>query len=339
MTDPEPGEAGPGRGQRSLPSADPATVATKAAMLRKLELDVTRRLDGMLSGDYLAIASGPGAEPAGARPYGPGDDARRIDWSLTARSLVAHIRTTEPDRELETWVVADRSASLDFGTAQREKREVVLAAVAAFGFLSVRTGNRLGVLIAGSDRIAAYPAKSGRLALLAALSRLYDIPRQEAGPSPGADLTAALIRVERTQPKRGQVVVVSDFLDTSGWERPLRRLALRHQVIAVQVIDPRELELPAVGFLSIVDVETGRQVHIQTNSGRLRQRYAAAAADRQEHIRSSIAHAGAEFVQLSTDRDWLLDVVRFIGVRRATRRPALAGAGGPRLFPVSGVVS
>ncbi len=128
-----------------LPPSPARPVAAKAAVLRRLELDVTRRLDGLLSGDYLAFASGPGTEPAGARPYGPGDDARRIDWSLTARALTPHVRTTEADRELETWVVADRSASLDFGTAEREKREVALAAVAAFGFLTVRAGNRLGV--------------------------------------------------------------------------------------------------------------------------------------------------------------------------------------------------
>ena len=131
------------------PSASPTAVATKAAVLRRLELDLTRRLDGMVSGDYLTFTPGPGTDPAGARPYGPGDDARRIDWNLTARALSPHVRTTEADRELETFIVADRSASLDFGTAQREKREVVLASVAAFGFLTVRAGNRLGVLVVG----------------------------------------------------------------------------------------------------------------------------------------------------------------------------------------------
>ena len=133
-------------------SASPATVAAKAAVLRRLELEVTRRLDGLLTGDYLAVAAGPGTEQAGARPYEPGDDARRMDWNLTARTLSPHVRTTNADREMETWVVADRSASLDFGTADREKRDVVLAAVAAFGFLTARHGNRLGVVVAGGDR-------------------------------------------------------------------------------------------------------------------------------------------------------------------------------------------
>jgi len=272
----------------------------------------------MVSGDYLALATGPGSEPAGARPYGPGDDARRIDWSLTARVLTPHIRTTEADRELETWVVVDRSASLDFGTAVQEKREVALAAVAAFGFLNIRAGNRLGVLIAGSDRIARLPARSGRSGVLAALSVLYDCPRRESGPAPGADLSAALSQVERTQRRRGQVVVISDFLDTTDWATPLRRLALRHQVVAVQVTDPRELVLPAVGMLEVVDTETGARLHVQTNSAELRDRYAAAAADRQERTRRLLADAGAEHLELSTDRDWLVDVARFVRRRRRT---------------------
>ena len=299
--------------------ATPAAVSAKASVLRRLELDVTRRLDGMLSGDYRGFTGGPGSEPAGARPYGPGDDARRIDWSLTARALETHVRTTDADRELETWIVADRSASLDFGTAQREKREVVLAAVAAFGFLTVRAGNRMGVLIAGGDDLVRIPATGGRQGLLAALSRCYDVPRREAGPSPRADLAAALGRLERTQPRRGQVVVVSDFLDADDWAAPMRRLGLRHQIIAVHVTDPRELELPAVGMLSVVDPETGRHLHVQTNSAKLRARYAAAAADRQRSIDRAIAGSGAAMLPLSTDRDWVADVVRFVGRRRRER--------------------
>ncbi|MDQ1392783.1 MAG: hypothetical protein QOF30_1760, partial [Acidimicrobiaceae bacterium] len=189
------------------PSTPPGALAAKAAFLRRLELDVTRRLDGLVSGDYLALTSGPGTEPAGARAYNPGDDARRIDWSLTARSLAPHVRTTEADRELETWIVVDRSASLDFGTALREKREVALAAVAGFGFLCVKAGNRFGVIIAGGDRLRQLPASGGRPGLLAALSALYDTPRRMTPPHPSADLTGGLVRLERTQPRRGQVVV------------------------------------------------------------------------------------------------------------------------------------
>ncbi len=297
-------------------------------MLRRLELDVTRRLDGLLSGDYLARAVGPGTEPAGARAYQPGDDARRIDWNLSARALAPHVRTTDADRELETWVVADRSASLDFGTARREKREVVLAALAAFGSLSVRAGNRFGVLVAGGEKLLRIPARSGPRALMAALAAVYDTPRRGSGPAAGADLAAALTRLHRTQQRRGQVIVLSDFLDRGDWSTALRRIALRHQVIAVPILDPRELELPPVGMLALVDPETGQRLHVQTNSPALRERYAAAAAARQEEIRRAVLRSGAEYLPLTTDRDWLVDIAAFVSSRRGGgRRPVESGAG------------
>ncbi len=314
------------------PPAAPATVvAAKAAVLRRLELDLTRRLDGMVSGDYVTFSSGPGSEAAGARPYGPGDDARRIDWNLTARAMAPHVRTTEADRELETMIVADRSASLDFGTAEREKREVVLASVAAFGFLTVRSGNRLGVLIAGGDKLVRMPARSGTLGLMSALSALYDTPRHQTSPGSDADLAAALVRLEKTQPRRGQLVVVSDFLDGTDWARPLRRLAMRHQVLAAQITDRREFELPAVGMLSVVDAETGQRLHVQTNSVVTRARYAEAAVKRHDDIRRSIARAGGGHLVLSTDRDWLVDIVRFVVRRRTERVPARSRGIGARL--------
>jgi uncharacterized protein (DUF58 family) len=279
----------------------------------------------MVGGDYLAFAHGVGTEPAGARTYSPGDDARRIDWNLSARAFGVHVRTTEADRELETWVVVDRSASLDFGTAIREKREVALAAVAAFGFLGLRAGNRLGLVVAGGEQLTQLPALSGRMGLLAALSTLYDTPRRTTPPGPGADLNAALLRLERTQRRRGRVVVVSDYLDRSDWVAALRRLTLRHQVIAVQVTDRREMELPPVGMMAVVDTETGQLLHVQTNSAALRDRYAAAAAARQARIVDDITGAGAEVLNLSTDRDWLLDIVRFVGRRRRERIRAVPG--------------
>ena len=301
------------------PSAAPHELLTKSALLRRLELEISRRLDGRLSGDYVSAAMGPGTERAGARKYEPGDDARRIDWSLTARSLDAHVRTTEADRELDTTVIVDRSPSLDFGTARREKREVVLATLAAFGILTGRSGNRLSVVVAGGDRLVQLPARQSRTGTLAAMSVVYDTPRREERPQPDADLAAALAQVARTKRQRGQVVVASDFLDRSDWAAGLRRLSLHHAVIAVHVTDPRELELAPVGMLAVRDVETGRQLHVQTNSSVLRARYAAAAGARQDGIRAAIARSGARYLHLSTDRDWVLDLAQFLSRRRVQR--------------------
>jgi uncharacterized protein (DUF58 family) len=299
-------------------------VLGKAAELRRLELLVTRRLDGLLHGEFLAVAPGPGTEFAGSRAYEPGDDARRIDWNLSARMLGPHLRTTHADRELSTWVVLDRSARMQFGTAQREKADVAFAALAAFGFLTGRPGNRFGVLVGGGDEVVRLGPVSTRNGLMGVLSRLYDTPRRDAQPGDGAALADALIALERAHPRRGLVIVVSDFLDGSDWDRPLARLSIAHQTLAVQVVDPREHELPAVGMLTLIDTESGRAIDVQTNSPALRSRYAAAAQDRDAAIRERLRAAGASQLVLATDRDWLIDIVRFIAGSRTTRRARAA---------------
>ena len=283
-----------------------------------------RQLDGRAAGDHRTSAIGPGSERAGAREYQAGDDARRIDWNLTARSHAVHVRTTEADRELQTWVIADRSASLDFGTALCEKRDVVLGATAAFGVLTSRGGNRFGVTACGGETLITRPAATGRNAILAALATVHDTARATTRPAEGADLAAALNAVRRLQPRRGLVVAVSDFFDDSDWPTALRRVALRHQVAAVQVVDPRDLELPDVGLLSVVDPESGRLVHVRTGQSQMRRRYADAAAQRMADIARSIRTAGADHVVLRTDTDWLTGIVAFATARRRPLREVMA---------------
>jgi uncharacterized protein (DUF58 family) len=306
----------------------PRSLAERAALLRRLELLVHRRLDGLVSGEFLGAGSGPGSDPSGVRAYGPGDEARRIDWNITARSLAPQVRTTEPDRELETWIIVDRSASLDFGTTEQEKSDVALAAVAAFGLLSLQGGNRVHVVIAGGEELVRVPPASSRPTMMAALARVHDVPRAERTPAPGADLAAALEMLARRRHRRGRVVVVSDFLD-HGWDVPLRNLAHRHQVVAVHVVDPRERELPPVGILSVVDTETGRELHVQTNSAKLRARYAEAARARHDAIAAATRRAGAAHLVLATDRDWVTDIGAFVrhhNQRRLVRASSSAGA-------------
>jgi uncharacterized protein (DUF58 family) len=297
-----------------------APVARKAAELRRLELIVTRRLDGLLRGEFLGRQNGPGSEVAGARTYEAGDDSRWIDWNLTARSISPQVRTTEADRELQTWTVVDRSASMSFGTQEREKSEVAFAATAAFGFLTARYGNRFGILVSGGDSILRLGPSSTRPALLATLSQLYDIPRRTERSSDQADLTPTLVALERMHARRGQVIVVSDFLDDADWSHAIARLALAHQVLCVQVVDPRELTLPAAGMLALVDTESGRNIHVQSNSASLREKYATAANERHAAIGRRIREAGSEHLVLATNSDWLMAIVRFVAGRRSLRR-------------------
>ena len=294
------------------------SVVTEASALRRLELRVTRRLDGMLAGDYRGLLPGHGSEPAEGRPYEPGDDVRRMDWSLTARMDSPHVRTTEADRELTTWLVVDTSASLDFGTGRREKRDLALAGAAAIGFLTARGGNRVGAILTGGESRTTLPPRPGRAGVHAVLRTVADTPRREAPPAPDATLAAGLDALARTGQRRGLVAVVSDFLEP-GWQRPLRRAALRHQVVALVVADAREATLPAVGLLTLVDPETGRRLEVQTSSPKLRARYAEAAAAQAAQRRKDLRAAGCDVVELDTARDWLVDVVRHVGASRRTR--------------------
>ena len=290
------------------------------AVLRQLELLVTHRLDGLLQGDFQGLVPGAGSEAGDGRVYRPGDDVRRMDWNLTARTTVPHVRETIIDRELETWLLVDGSASLDFGTADCEKRDLALYGAAAVGFLTARQGNRLGMILATPAGAITRPPRAGRTPLLARLHELAAYRAPDAAPgAPPADLTAAMDSLRRVARRRGLVVVVSDFLEPRDWERPFRSLAAFHDVLAVEVVDPRELELPPVGLLMLVDPETGRRVEVQTRSAKLRARFAAAAASQRSAIADAIRRAGVEHVQLRTDSDWLQDIVRFVVARRRRR--------------------
>lgn len=286
-------------------------------LLRRLQLSVTRRLDGMLQGDHQGLLPGPGSEPGEARHYEPGDDVRRMDWNVTARTGVPHVRNPIADRELEMWVLADLSASLDFGTARCEKRDLAVAAVAAVGHLTARAGNRIGALIVHGGTTARIPARSGRDHLSSLLYRVATTPRADGGGS--TDLAAAIRSIDRLARRRGVVVLVSDFVGEPGWARPLRALRTRQDVVAIEVVDPRELALPDVGVLTLVDPETGRRLEVQTSDRRLRERFAAAATAQRAEVASSLRIAGADHLVLRTDRDWLVDLVRFVDRRRRRR--------------------
>lgn len=306
-----------------MTATTPTTTATATvdvprseSRLRQLELLVTRKLDGLLQGDHQGLVPGGGSEPGDGRVYEPGDDVRRMDWNLTARSGSPHVRNTIADRELELWLVVDGSASLDFGTARCEKRDLVLAAAAAFGFLTARDGNRVGALLFGPDGSSVLPPRSGRAPLLALLSR---IERRGRAPEGAQSLTDALRRARLTARRRSLIVVVTDLLDDGPWQRELRALAHRHDVVVVEIRDPREADLPPVGLLTLVDPETGRRLEVQTANARTRARFAEAAAAQRAGRERAVKAAGAGHLVLSTDRDWMIDVVRFVARRRRRR--------------------
>lgn len=291
-------------------------------VLRRLQLTITHKLDGLLQGDYLGLLPGPGSENGESREYRPGDDVRRMDWPVTARTTVPHVRQTVADRELETWVCVDLSASLDFGTTTCEKRDLALAALAAISHLAVRGGNRLGAVVATGERNLWLPARPGRQAAQHLVRRVARTPRAAAGAP--TDLAGAVSMLSRPPRRRGQAVVISDFLTPDvenpdrppDWERELRRLSVRHDLLAIEVVDPRELELPDVGMLTVVDPETGQTHEVHTGDRRFRERYAEEAKRQRGAIAWALRRAGAAHLRLRTDSDWLVDIVRFVAAQR-----------------------
>jgi uncharacterized protein (DUF58 family) len=280
------------------------------ALLRALELSIARRMEGLLAGDYRSTLLGDGTELAQVRPYVPGDDVRRIDWNVTARTDVPHVRVHLAERVLVTWVVLDTSASMAFGTADRRKADVAEGVAIAVGHVATRRGNRLGFVTFGDADPRTLPPRQGRMGLIGVLSAL----RREGGDDGvgATSLGEALRRTGALARQRSVVIVVSDFRGPLDWRRPLLELAGRHDVIAIEIRDPREQELPNAGILWLVDPETGRQVRADTRSARLRSRFATAAAAERAEVARTLAAAGARHVVLSTSGDWLRSLALFL---------------------------
>jgi uncharacterized protein (DUF58 family) len=296
------------------PWAPPALDSGRLqAALRSLELTVRMRLDGLLQGNHLGLVPGPGTEPGEARAYQPGDDVRRMDWAITARTTEPHIRQTVADRELETWAALDLSPSLDFGTAACDKRELAIAGLAAVTHLTSGGGNRIGTVVDNGAQTLRLPARSGAASARALLRQVAEMPRAEEGTR--GDLAKLLELLRRPARRRGLAVVISDFLGPMDWQRALRALGARHSLLAIEVVDPRDLELPDVGTVLLSDPEAGKQREVRTTPV-LRREFAAAAAAHRDEVAATLRRAGCAHLVLRTDSDWIADVVRFVVARK-----------------------
>jgi uncharacterized protein (DUF58 family) len=280
--------------------------------LRGIELLVRRRVEGPLHGDHRSLLRGLGSEPGDARVYEPGDDVRRMDWTVTARTAVPHVRDAVADRDLDVSVLLDRSGSMTFGTIGRTKRDLALEALTAIGWLAVRGSGRLGVLdlTGGLDRWWHVRASRDRLTAL-----LGELARVPASDEP-ADLAGALTRLNALARRRGLVVVISDLIGPGTWVRPLRVLASRHDVLAVEIVDPRELALPDVGPLVVRDAETGQRRYVDTARPDIRARYSEAASRRRAIVAASLRQAGVGHIALRTDGDPIAELGRYLLARR-----------------------
>jgi uncharacterized protein (DUF58 family) len=296
-----------------------ASAQAPERVLQRLDWQVIRRLDGLLQGDYRSLFYGNGVDFADLREYQPGDDVRYIDWNVTARMDMPYVRQYVEDREITAWFLLDLSPSVDFGTvdAERVKRTVLIDFVTTLARLLTRHGNRVGALFYGSDVYRTIPARGGRIQVLRLIDDLQKQPRLPK--SPFTNLAPLITAGQRTIKRRSLVFLVSDFISAPGWERELNLLNTRHEVMAVRLFDPREVELPDIGPMIMEDAETGEQLYVDTHSRTFRRRFEQAAREREQALAEAFARSGVEAVSLSTDEDLVRAIVRMATLRRQRR--------------------
>lgn len=296
----------------------PTSASTPERILQRLDWQVIRRLDGMLQGDYRSLFYGYGVDFADLREYQSEDDIRYIDWNVTARMDSPYVRQYVEDREITGWFLLDLSPSVDFGTVQNLKRTVLIDFVTTMARLLTRHGNRVGAIFYDSRVERTIPARGGRNQVLRLVDDLLKQPSLSRAPF--TDLTPLFESALNTIKRHSLVFVLSDFICTPGWERPLTLLNQRHEVLAVRLWDPREVELPNVGLIVMQDAETGEQLYVDTNNKRFRRRFQESAQQRETALKETFKRSGIDVLSLSTDEDMVRAIVRFAALREQRKR-------------------
>jgi uncharacterized protein (DUF58 family) len=301
-------------------------------LLRRSRWPVLRRLGFHPGGDERSSMRGAGLEYSDVREYQAGDDPRTIEWNITARSDRPYVRESFPDRGLDAWLLVDITRSLDWGTARCLKRQLAIEFTAVVGQLLIGRGNRVGALLFDDRVRSIIPPSAGRTALLQLIARIQSAADGLQFPSPSGDgqtggetdLGRALTEAGRLIRRPSMMVLLSDFMTPAGWQQPLSSLAIRHEVIAVWISDPRESEIPDVGVVTFEDPESGQQILVDTRSARLRARFQNAAAQQRETIRADLRRARAAIAEMSTEAELVPQLVAFIKNREAQRGRRLA---------------
>ncbi len=295
-----------------------SAVPGAEALLKRLEWTVIRRLDGLLQGDYHTLFRGVGIDLADLREYQHHDDVRHIDWNVTARLQQPYVRQFTEDRELTAWFLVDLSASVDFGSNDLTKRSVAREFVGVLARLLTRHGNRVGAMLYGTEVDTVLPAGSGRRHVLNLLQRMGGRPEQSAaGATNLRDLLVAALSIVK---RRSSVFVISDFISAPGWEKALAQLAMRHEVTAVRLFDPLEMELPDIGLVTMSDAESGEQLVVDTHDRGFRERFKTAAEKRETALLEGLARAGVDTLEISTDDDLMNSILRFADLRKQRSR-------------------
>jgi uncharacterized protein (DUF58 family) len=291
-------------------------------LLHRLDWTVIRRLEGLLQGDYRTLFRGAGMDLADLREYQLHDDARHIDWNVTARMNTPYVREHHEDREITAWFLLDLSPSMDLGSGERRKRDALIEFTAVLARILTRRGNRVGALFySGRGLDGVIPAGTGRRHVLRLMHALNGRPELKAAePTDLAEFLRAGFNILR---RRSLVFVVSDFVSTPGWDQPMALLARRHELLAVRLIDPIERELPDLGLFTLQDAETGERLFVDSHDKAFRRRFAQLVDKREGELRDAFGRAGADVLEVSPDGDLVEALVRFSQLRRRRARGGL----------------
>jgi uncharacterized protein (DUF58 family) len=290
-------------GGRVRTPARPGPGPISDDLVRRLEIALTRKSGGRLTGDHRGRGVGDGLDLDRIRPYEPGDDIRRIDWNATARTMVPQVREDVPDRQLTAWLVLDTSPSMQFGTADRRKADVAEGAALVVGRFIARRSDRLGVVTFGAGNEQVSPPAGGRNGMLSLLRALQADAPEEGGGS--TSIAAALHVVAASRTTGGLVTLISDFRGPLDWRPALTEVVGRHSVLAIEIADPREETLVDVGELTLIDPETGRTLRVDTSDRRLREAFQGGAADERRSVAAEFRRLGIRHLRLTTEGSWL----------------------------------
>ncbi len=287
-------------------------------VLHHLDWHVVRRLDGILQGDYRSLFIGGGLDFADLREYEVSDDIRHIDWNVTARMNTPYVRQYIEDREITAWFLLDLSPSMAFGALERHKESAMVDFVATLARLLTRNGNRVGAILYDNRVEATIPPRGGRAQVLRLIN---DVQRRQASPN-GAmtDLTTLLESAFNSIKRRSLIFLISDFICSPGWDEHMDRLNRKHDLLAVRLWDPREVDLPDVGVVLVEDSETGAQLSVDTSDRAFRRRFNEAARRRESDLAQTFRRAGVDELPLSTEEDLVFAILRFASLRGRARR-------------------
>lgn len=295
----------------------PPSAITPERILHRLDWHVIRRLDGLLQGDYRSLFYGYGLDFADLREYQPEDDIRYIDWNVTARMNTPYVRQYVEDREITAWFLLDLSPSMAFGKLPNPKQAVLIDLVTTLARLLTRHGNRIGAVFYGSQVERTIPARGGQLQVLRLVNDL--LKRPAVAKAPFTNLAPLIESGLNTIKQRSLVFIVSDFISAPGWERPLTMLSQRHEVLAVRLWDPSEIEFPDLGPIVMEDAETGEQLYVDTHDKHFRQRFKEAGIQREAALNETFKRSRVDALSLSTEEDLVRAIMRFALLRRQRR--------------------